>query len=591
MSVLSAGTNSVHEIVTHALTGDWDIPELQRGFVWDPTDVATFAESLYRDYPVGSFLLWEAPEYGQPRTDHGKQASTWIIDGQQRTTALCLLFGRMPSYWNERHQRPWSEMLKRYDVMIKIAPENDEEPEFAIANPVRRRDPRWISVREVLGLKSPEEIGKLAEEIARRLLPETADPVEIMRLYTRLHERLTHLYQIRLRQIPVVRVDDEPEDVAEIFARINREGTRVKEADVILALVSVHNPGWVRDEYTPFQSDLSDRGWDLDAGVFIRTIAGIGVGRGRLRDVPSEFYMPDSFMPAWEKSKRAIVETLHYLAERGILHSELLPSANSLIPLFVLHTVHSQAPDYNFNKALHWLLLANRDGRYSGSAITALDQDIRTIHTSGSFEEALTRLYERLRTPEEIDPSEFLARYDRAGSRFQRALLYLVLFHSGARDWVDRTRIGYDKSSNALAEGFKPQYHHIFPRSLLRKHLSREERSQAEIDAEINALANITVLTEESNCRRLGNKPPAEYIGQYIFPDEGDVEEGRELLDAHAIPAEFVAAASDPQRRAEVWDVSRYLDFVVARAELLAAKANKLLHALKAGQLLEIGQQ
>ncbi|MBC7286469.1 MAG: DUF262 domain-containing protein [Armatimonadetes bacterium] len=585
MSVLSAGANSVQEIVTHAVIGDWDIPELQRGFVWNPTDVAKLAESLYRDYPVGSFLLWEAPEYAQPRTDHGNQASTWIIDGQQRTTAMCLLFGKMPHYWDERHQPQWREMLKRYDVMIKIAPKDDEEPEFAIANPVRRRDPGWISVREVLSLRSTEELGKLASELAQQLLPETSEPTEIMQLYTRLHERLTELYHVRLRQIPVVRVDNEPEDVAEIFARINQEGTRVKEADVILALVSVHNPGWVRDEYTPFQSDLAERGWDLDAGVFVRTIVGIGAGRGRLRDVPTEFYKPETFMPAWQEAKRAIVGTLHRLGERGVLHSELLPSTNSLIPLFVLQAIRGKAPDYNFNKALHWLLLANRDGRYSGASVTALDQDIRAIHEAPSFEEALQRLYARLSTPEQIDAAEFLERFDRKGNRFQRTVLYLLLFHNGARDWVDGARIGYDKGTNALAEGFRPQYHHIFPRSVLKK-LGRS-------DADISALANITVLTEESNCRRLQNKPPAQYLQEYVFVgEEGTSEEENrdkksELLRQHAIPDEFVEAAAEPEKCSEVWDVSNYDEFIRARAELLAREANRLLEILRLGRVPE----
>jgi uncharacterized protein with ParB-like and HNH nuclease domain len=34
-----------------------DIPEFQREFVWDPEQVKLLAESLHRDYPVGSLLL------------------------------------------------------------------------------------------------------------------------------------------------------------------------------------------------------------------------------------------------------------------------------------------------------------------------------------------------------------------------------------------------------------------------------------------------------------------------------------------------------------------------------------------------------
>ncbi|GIW60661.1 MAG: hypothetical protein KatS3mg087_1727 [Patescibacteria group bacterium] len=78
-----------------------DIPEFQRDFVWDPEQVKKLAESLYRDYPIGSFLLWDSSGYQEAKTAQGTQASLWIVDGQQRTTALCLLLGQKPYWWGD----------------------------------------------------------------------------------------------------------------------------------------------------------------------------------------------------------------------------------------------------------------------------------------------------------------------------------------------------------------------------------------------------------------------------------------------------------------------------------------------------------
>ncbi|MDI6892278.1 MAG: DUF262 domain-containing protein [Actinomycetota bacterium] len=61
----------VREIVKQAVSKNVDIPEFQREFVWDTEQVKLFAESLYRDYPVGSFLLWDSSEYQEAKTAEG----------------------------------------------------------------------------------------------------------------------------------------------------------------------------------------------------------------------------------------------------------------------------------------------------------------------------------------------------------------------------------------------------------------------------------------------------------------------------------------------------------------------------------------
>jgi len=35
------------------------IPKLQRNFVWSAGDAAKLLDSIYRDMPIGSLILWE----------------------------------------------------------------------------------------------------------------------------------------------------------------------------------------------------------------------------------------------------------------------------------------------------------------------------------------------------------------------------------------------------------------------------------------------------------------------------------------------------------------------------------------------------
>lgn len=552
----------VKEIVRRAVNKDIDVPEFQRDFVWDPEQVKLLAESLYREFPVGAFLLWDSSEYQQAKTAEGEQASLWIVDGQQRTTALCLLLGQKPYWWPNAED--WNRALERYDVMANLLPDGGRI-EFALANPVLRRDPRWVSLRRVLATDNVEHLTRLAQSVAEKL---TSDPSQALDFFAKTHASMQRLWQIREQEIPIVKIAHEVEDVAEIFRRLNQAGTRVKEADVVLALAAVHNPGWVREHYLPFRNDLEDRGWDLEAGIYIRTMTGIGYGRARLAEVPEGFWDPARLPGVWARTREVITEVLKRLAEFGLMSADLLPSLNALIPLFVLHGRWSAASSYRFGKALRWFLLASRDGRYSGSAITSLNEDVRAIQEAADFDTALESLLQRLRVQPKVDPVEFLNRYDRRGNQFLLLLVYLVLFRQGACDWVDNTRLGYDKTGSPITSGFQPQWHHIYPRNLL-------SQNGVPVD-DIHALANITVLNERTNINKLSGKPPWRYLLQY--------QVHREKLDRHFIPSSFADAWAGEEALRKSWGEEnlkqRYGDFVVERANLLAEAANAFLEAL-----------
>jgi len=555
---------AVQEIVAQAVSKRMDIPEFQREFVWSPQDVALLAESLYRNYPIGSFLLWDSSEYQETKTAQGTQASLWIVDGQQRTTALCLLFGQKPYWWQDTVS--WNKTLERYDVLVNLLPDDGEQLIFGLPNPIRRRDPRWVSIRRVLSIgdKEEEKLTEMAQAIAQAIEQQTGQ----QNLFSRIHARLHRLWKIQERQVPIIKTRHEVEDVAEIFSRLNQAGTRVREADVILALAAVRNPGWVREEYLPYRTDLEERGWDLDAGIFIRTMTAIGLGKTRLKEVPSNFWNPESMRPVWKETSATISAVTRKLAEYGILSGDLLPSTNSLIPLFALHTRWKDSPDYRFPEALWWFLMANRAGRYSGSAITALNEDVQTIKKTSSFDEAIEQLSQRLDIEFEIGDDEFLSRYDRAGNRFLRLMLFLLLYNNGAVDWVDGTRLGYDNTGSPITKGYQPQWHHIYPRNLLRK----DKRA----DDQIHALANITVLNERTNVNKLAGNAPWKYITQYSITAD--------KLRSHFIPESFaqVADQGSPSLR-QTWAIEWYDDFLIERATLLAKAANTWLSGLREG--------
>ncbi len=78
------------------LLGDVDLgklalPELQRPFVWQKTAVRDLLDSMYKGFPVGYLMLWNAAEVESKFIGvDGKQntPTEFIVDGQQRLTSL-----------------------------------------------------------------------------------------------------------------------------------------------------------------------------------------------------------------------------------------------------------------------------------------------------------------------------------------------------------------------------------------------------------------------------------------------------------------------------------------------------------------------
>ena len=278
---------NIVDIVKHiddATLGILNVPEFQRKFVWGPSKVADLVDSLWRHYPIGTLLLWESP-YDSPRTALGDQGNKlWIVDGQQRVTSLALLFGKKPYWWPDASD--WNRYYERYDVLVSIAKDKDNL-EFGLPNPVRRRSKEWLSVRRIL---NSTNLSELAMEVCGNLGDQSR--------FADIHENLQAIKAIEASQLYEIIVDHELEDVAEIFARLNTAGTKIRESDIIIALVAAKQQGWIRQKFDPFLKDLELKGFEFDPGVVVRTFAIVGHGNARLRDVRKRSPAPSGIWPA-----------------------------------------------------------------------------------------------------------------------------------------------------------------------------------------------------------------------------------------------------------------------------------------------------
>lgn len=536
----------IHNLVDSAVGHELSVPEFQRGFVWKPAQARDLAESLWLDYPIGSILIWNSRTGVQERiVSDSRHPADWLVDGQQRATALCILFGRKPYWWPDAES--WEKAIRRYDIRFDV--EANEEPYFKVADAAIRKTKahRWIRLSDLLQLDTnqPDDSQKLQALAKTIKLEGLCGSMDVMEVYT----RLDRVRKIREKDLVAITVGHELEDVVEIFARLNGKGTRVTEADIYLGVVAARSPGWVRDQFLPFLNVLKDAGFDINPNLLFRSLTAIAAGKTRFRDLPDSIWDASSIEPAWKRTQKAWKSLVKRLAEYGVLSTETMPTQAALVTLIALQDKFQD--EASFDLPFYWFLQASRFGRYSTSGSTALDEDLRAIGESTTLRDAVVRLLDRFEHTRSIEIDDFMADY--GDSRFGRFLLYLLVWQNKAKDWDGHGyRLGFEGAQ--VLEDFQPQWHHIFPKKFLGGRYD---------ESEINALANIAVIGPTINIR-ISAKNPMEYLEKY------------------KITTDKLAQQYIPENLKET-PVEKYLEFLKQRSQVLVAEANKYLGALRDG--------
>lgn len=524
---------TAESIVKSAHQGEYAVPEFQRGFVWTVTQVRDFAESLARNYPVGSILTWKSNTAIQRGDGDQPRQKSWIIDGQQRATALCTLFGKRPDWWDNNRSGAWSKHMTDFDIRLDI---REKELTFATR---KSPDQRYIPVREIL---DSDDLYALSEKIVE-------DGQAFTKSVGLLANHLQKVTRIKQAILPTVEIDDTIEltEVAEIFKRLNSTGTRVQQADIYLGVVASRNPGWVNQNFLKFMDELNDQGFEIEPAFLFRAFTGIGAGKSRFRDIDSGFWGNLDNSKEWDATQRSMRSVCQGLRQYGIINSDLTLSDNAIVAAAVYR---ERFPRGSFGPFLSWMLNAIRVGFFGGPTETKIDRVISTVKNANSSDEALRGMDYLLNIPSKFTSAEFIETRSSRNS-VQKLMIYLLAFKNDAQDWnTDGYRITAEARGN-----YEPEWHHIFPRKWLKDNdpdLGREF---------IDSVANMAVISREAN-RKIAAKAPKDYIAELNLVVRG-------VLNQQAIP--------DPT----FVEPKKYKDWLQKRAEQLAKESNEYLEDLR----------
>ena len=563
---------SVEELVSMIERGELRLPEMQRQYVWRSTRVRDLLDSLYRGYPSGAILLWETDEavplqdFAVSQSTNPYQSTRLLLDGQQRLTSLsAVIRGEPVSVRGRRRPIDLLFNLEHPDQLAVVTEveENggdeedlDEDSEligdeadstedellkrfnkmtFVVATRKLEQLPQWVKVSDVF--KTDND----APFLKRAGVSGFDDP-----RYEKYSQRLARLRGIRkyVYRMDVLERTLSYDEVTEIFVRVNSLGAKLRSSDLALAQITAK---WRHSLQTflDFQKVCAKTGFDLDLGLHLRNLMAFATGQSRFQIVGS--LSVEKLQKAWKEACEGMEYALNFARSNlGIDSPALLSSPFLLVVLaYFGHSRNYALSNDEAQQLRYWALAANAKGRFSrGSSETILDQDLATIRNRGGVNELIDRL--RLQfghleiTPEELE------------GRNQRSALFKTMFlafrAAGAKDWRSHLAIDLDHSGSQ----HRLQFHHIFPKALLRGSYTPREADD---------IANLAFIAGKTN-RAISDKAPVAYLLPLV------AQHGEAPFAAQCIPVEEELLALD-----------RYKAFLQERRKRIAAALNAFIHA------------
>lgn len=561
-------THSVAGLVQDIRKGVIGLPDIQRPFLWENTQVRDLLDSMYKGFPVGALLLWQVTDPSATTIGaDSKQSSPsmLIVDGQQRLTSLYAVRTGTPV-------RRKGHAVERIKIAFRPA-----DRRFEVSTPIIERDGEWISDISALWAKETAQYNFITDFLERQRNNRSLTAKE----EKALSDAINHLYGVDNYVFTALELQSglDEEFVADIFVRINSQGKKLNAADFILTLMSVYQEegrkeleAFARAAKAPSAAMSSPFNYILQPSPsdLLRVSVALGFRRARLKDVYALLRGKDISKDGWDPARRTEQferlanaraattdltnwhEFLKAIKQAGFRRDREIASSIALLysyAFFLIGLVDFGVDLIPLRACIaRWFFMAQLSGRYTGATETTMEQDLAQLRLvrdakgfiallDGIVEETLGGDFWSLRLPRSLETT---AARGAGWAAFAASLVLLdapVLFsHLKVETLFDPSA----KAKKAAAER-----HHLFPKNWL--------TSQGVDEKQIDQIANLAFVEWPVNLD-ISDAAPSEYWKR-LAPTIGKAS--GEIMRLHALPAD--------------WPTLPYEDFLVQRRDLMAS--------------------
>jgi hypothetical protein len=595
----SVNNKTVAQLLGYIRNNEIAIPEIQRPFVWEPKKVRDLIDSLYKKYPIGYIIVWNNPEAkGKDGVLSGSKKI--LIDGQQRITALtAAIVGR----------EVMDERYKKIRIKISFNPFNIDSP-FDVLNPALLKDKRWIPDISLLFNESFNTYHFINEYCK---LNETMKPDELSTILQKLRDILNI-------SVGTIELDKsvEIETVTEIFIRINSQGKQLDQADFVMSKLASderYNGQNIRKLIDYFchlaiepnvYEDIKNNDQEFSSTAFLNKIKWLSKTDESLYDPNFNDVIRVSFMHIFKRSKlsdlvsllsgrnfetKEYVESiaedsfkkiesgvLSFVNEENFLQFTLLiksmcfideslvgskSALNFAYTLYLYLRKETKLNDALIKKLIQkWYLLSILTQRYTSSAETKMNEDLRSISEKGmetffyQIESAvLSETYWNVQIIQDLDTT------------YTKSPVFLV-FQASQIFFNDFSLFSTSSTIRELIST-KGDVHHIFPKAYLKENGKNGRNLQ-------NQIANYLYLDSQVN-RDIGKKSPQEYF-KLAFNQcvEQKIKIGNILSET--LLKENLTKNCIPHNIVE-YSYEKYEEFLIQRRKLIAEKIKKFYYS------------
>jgi hypothetical protein len=565
MSTFDSTKTQLSKLLEDINDGKIQLPDFQRGWVWDDDHIRELLVSIARSFPIGAVMLLETGGAMQfqmrpiegVRLPEDAKAELLILDGQQRLTSLTqVLKLTAPVATRDRKKR---ELLLHYYFDIEKAMLGPQSLGEAIVVVDETRQ-----LRSDFGRRVDLDLSTTEKEIEAFCCPcsqalDSSDWEYALRGHSR--DKLLRFMDFRKRvlqpfrdyMLPIIELKKQTskEAVCLVFEKVNTGGVSLSVFDLITAT-------WAAEGFNLREAWAGPTGrggiqatlhrHDLLRGVqatdFLQGIS-LLFSHQRRRQTIAESDREKDWSPVSAKREDILEMPLaayqrwakpltdgfllvdEFLRAEGFHHQKFLPYRSQLPPLAaVLSALGDRWMEPKIrDKLARWFWSGVLGELYGGAVETRIALDMQQlhdwIHTPGAPE------------PGTVQGAGFQAnRLDTLRSRTSAAYrgLYVLLQREGARDFFFKARmVDLDKNRSSL------DIHHIFPRKWC------EDRGVP--PRVYNAIVNKTAISYKAN-RMIGGKSPSAYLKQ--IQEHASVQAGSgpmdEIIASHQIDASLLRA-------------------------------------------------
>jgi len=495
----------IFELAQRVLEGDILLPKFQRDFVWTRAQILNLLDSIARNYPIGSILLWQSRQkLASERSiaDLAIRAAkpdypvNYLLDGQQRISTVCGVRHWTPkdpnSLWNVVYDLQKKEFYHRGTL---------DDP------PLTQMPMRYLADPSDFFQRLSALDNKKCIEEGKRLFNRFTD-------YT--------IAAVTLGDLPLG-------DIAPIFERINSTGTQLTIVDLMCA--ATWDPDFdLSDAIDGILESLESRNFhEIERKTVLRTVsAAAGFGfrsedMDRLRTKSVE-ELKKAICEVEEATKRAVDFLDTHIRVPG---PDALPYTNQFAVLTELFRLSPSPSAAHYAAIERWFWKTTFTSYFSGWNTGQMARDWQAVDQFAKSTE-----------PGELEISATVPRDDvwrlrqfRANSAHAKMLALMMSFE-GPVDLLTGQRLDLGKS---LSWSNDREFHHFFPKSFLKKKGMK--------GGEANVIANFVLLSSASN-KSISDKAPSEYLSE-IRDTEGHEELLRRLASVLISEAALEAAFKD----------------------------------------------